>query len=52
MMKIHIVYFKMAPGFFELSSNKYIVFCLVRSHRDITGNEYVDYAAKDALSTA
>ena len=37
----------------EISSNgKYIAFCWIPSHRDITGNEHADRAAKDALSKA
>ena len=35
-----------------LSGNKYITFCWIPSHRDITGNEDADRAAKDALSKA
>ena len=35
----------------EISSNgKFITFCWIPSHRDITGNEHADRAAKDALS--
>ena len=33
-----------------LSGNKYITFCWIPGHRDITGNEDADRAAKDALS--
>ena len=37
----------------EISSNgKFITFCWIPSHRDITGNEHADRAAKDALSKA
>ena len=37
----------------EISSNgKFITFYWIPSHRDITGNEYADRAAKDALSKA
>ena len=35
-----------------LSSSKFITFCWIPSHRDITGNEDADRAAKDALSKA
>ena len=35
-----------------LSNGKFITFCWIPSHRDITGNEDVDRAAKDALSKA
>ena len=35
-----------------LSGNKYITFCWIPSHRDISGNEDADRAAKDALSKA
>ena len=35
-----------------LSGNKYITFCWIPSHRDITWNEDADHAAKDALSKA
>ena len=35
-----------------LSNGKFITFCWIPSHRDITGNEHVDRAAKDALSKA
>ena len=35
-----------------LSNGKFITFCWIPSHRDITGNEYADRAAKDALSKA
>ena len=35
-----------------LSGSKYITFCWIPSHRDITGNEDADHAAKDALSKA
>ena len=35
-----------------LSSGKFITFCWILSHRDITGNEDVDRAAKDVLSKA
>ena len=35
-----------------LSSGKFIAFCWIPSHRDITGNEHTDRAAKDALSKA
>ena len=34
-----------------LSDGKFITFCWIPSHRDITGNEH-DRAAKDALSKA
>ena len=33
-----------------LSNVKFITFCWIPSHRDITGNEHADRAAKDALS--
>ena len=33
-----------------LSNGKFITFCRIPSHRDITGNEDVDRAAKYALS--
>ena len=33
-----------------LSDGKFITFCWIPSHRDITGNEHADRAAKDALS--
>ena len=33
-----------------LSNGKFITFCWIPSHRDITGNEHADRAAKDALS--
>ena len=37
----------------EISSNgKFITFCWIPSHRDITGNEHADRAAKYALSKA
>ena len=35
-----------------LSNGKCITFCWIPSHRDITGNEHADRAAKDALSKA
>ena len=35
-----------------LSNGKFITFCWIPSHRDITGNEEADCAAKDALSKA
>ena len=35
-----------------LSNGKFITFCWIPSHRDITGNESADCAAKDALSKA
>ena len=35
-----------------LSGNKYITFCWIPTHRDITGNEDADRAAKYALSKA
>ena len=35
-----------------LSNDKFIAFCWIPSHRDITGNEDADRAAKDALSKA
>ena len=35
-----------------LSNGKFITFCWIPSHRDITGNEDADRAAKDALSKA
>ena len=35
-----------------LSNDKFITFCWIPSHRDITGNEDADRAAKDALSKA
>ena len=35
-----------------LSNGKCIAFCWIPSHRDITGNEHADRAAKDALSKA
>ena len=35
-----------------LSNGKFITFCWIPSHRDITGNELTDRAAKDALSKA
>ena len=35
-----------------LSNGKFITLCWIPSHRDITGNEYADRAAKDALSKA
>ena len=35
-----------------LSYGKFITFCWIPSHRDITGNEHADRAAKDALSKA
>ena len=35
-----------------LSNGKFITFCWIPSHRDITGNEHADRAAKDALSKA
>ena len=35
-----------------LSSGKFITFCWIPSHRDITGNEDAGRAAKDALSKA
>ena len=35
-----------------LSNGKFIIFCWIPSHRDITGNEHADHAAKDALSKA
>ena len=37
----------------EISYNvKFITFCWIPSHRDITGNEHADLIAKDALSKA
>ena len=37
----------------KISSNgKFITFCWIPSHRDITGNEHADRAAKDALLKA
>ena len=35
-----------------LSNGKFITFCWIPSHRDITGNEDADRAAEDALSKA
>ena len=35
-----------------MSGNKYVAFCWIPSHRDITGNEDADRAAKDLLSKA
>ena len=35
-----------------LSNGKFITLCWIPSHRDITGNEHADRAAKDALSKA
>ena len=35
-----------------LSGNKFVIFCWIPSHRDITANEDADRAAKDALSKA
>ena len=35
-----------------LSNGKFITFCWIPSHRDITGNEHAARAAKDALSKA
>ena len=35
-----------------LTNGKFIKFCWIPSHRDITGNEHADRAAKDALSKA
>ena len=35
-----------------LSNGKFITFCWIPSHRDITGNEHADRAAKYALSKA
>ena len=35
-----------------LSNGKFITFCWIPSHRDITGHEHADRAAKDALSKA
>ena len=35
-----------------LSNDKFIIFCWIPSHRDITRNEDADRAAKDALSKA
>ena len=35
-----------------LSNGKFITFCWIPSHRDITGNEDANRAAKDALSNA
>ena len=35
-----------------LSNGKFITFCWIPSHRDITGNERADRAAKDAWSKA
>ena len=35
-----------------LSNGKFITFCWIPSHRDITGNEDADRTAKDALSKA
>ena len=35
-----------------LSNGKFITFFWLPSHRDITGNEHADRAAKDALSKA
>ena len=35
-----------------LSNGKFITFCWIPSHRDITGNEHADRAPKDALSKA
>ena len=35
-----------------LYNGKFITFCWIPSHRDITGNEHADRAAKDALSKA
>ena len=32
-----------------LSNDKFITFCWIPSHKDITGNEHTDRAAKDAL---
>ena len=36
----------------ESQESKFITFCWIPSHRDITGNEHADRAAKDALSKA
>ena len=35
-----------------LSNGKFITFCWIPSHRDITGNEHADRAVKYALSKA
>ena len=35
-----------------LSNGEFGTFCWIPSHRDITGNEHADRAAKDALSNA
>ena len=35
-----------------LFNGKFITFCWIPSHKDITGNEHADHAAKDALSKA
>ena len=35
-----------------LFNGKFITFCWIPSHKDITGNEHADRAAKDALSKA
>ena len=35
-----------------LFNSKFITFCWIPSHRDITGNEDANHAAKDALSKA
>ena len=35
-----------------ISNGKSFTFCWIPSHRDITGNEHADRAAKDALSKA
>ena len=35
-----------------LSNGKFITFCWIPNHRDITGNEHADRAAKDGLSKA
>ena len=35
-----------------LSNGKFITFFWISSHKDITGNEHADRAAKDALSKA